>query len=115
MLEFTRRQLLSSLAVACATGRTLRLVEPALAADECNREPTAADLLYDSAQQATDKGLQFPADRQQPDGSCGPGSYNRDVAVSALSGMAFMAGGSTPGRGPYGAETEICLKYVLDN
>jgi hypothetical protein len=29
--------------------------------------------------------------------------------------MAFMAGGSTPGRGPYGDEVDLCLKYILDN
>ena len=33
--------------------------------------------------------------------------YRGNAAVTALSGLAFMAGGSTPGRGPYGPEVAI--------
>lgn len=105
----TRRQIISSLAATCIAGPAAR------AADDDNPERTAVEFLDTKTQEAINKGLAFLAERQQPDGSFGPGGYNRDVAVSALSGMAFMAGGSTPGRGPYGAETELCLKYVLDN
>jgi hypothetical protein len=45
----------------------------------------------------------------------GTGIYARNVAVVGLSGLAFMANGSTPGRGPYGHEVRACLRYILDN
>lgn len=109
MTNFTRRRCLQLLAAASFSGRSLR------GADDDNPERTALEFVNAPAQEAINKGLVFLASRQQPDGSFGPGGYNRDVAISALSGMAFMAGGSTPGRGPYGAEVELCLKYLLDN
>lgn len=108
-LDLTRRRCLQLLAAASLGGR------PSSAADDDNPERTAAEFVTTAAQEAIDKGLAFLASRQQPDGSFGPGGYNRDVAISALAGMAFMAGGSTPGRGPYGAEVDLCLKYLLDN
>ena len=37
------------------------------------------------------------------------------MAVCALAGMAMMAGGSTPGRGPYGAQVNRCVDYLLAN
>jgi len=80
-----------------------------------NPERTAGEMITPEAQKAIDSGLSFLADRQQADGSFGAGGYSRDVAIAGLAGMAFMAGGSTPGRGPYGAETERCVRYILDN
>ena len=41
--------------------------------------------------------------------------YRGNVAVSALAGMAMMAGGSTPGRGPYGGQVNRCVDYLLAN
>ncbi len=35
------------------------------------------------------------------------------VGVTALAGMAFLAGGHLPGRGEYGKEVEHCLDFVL--
>jgi len=41
-------------------------------------------------------------------------SANRGhVGVTALAGMAFLAGGHLPGRGQYGANVELCLAFVL--
>jgi len=67
------------------------------------------------AQQAIDKGLAFLATRQQDEGSFGVGGYSRNVAVAALSGMAFMSAGNMPGRGPYGAKVDKCVDFVLDH
>ena len=38
---------------------------------------------------------------------------NGHVGVTALAGMAFLAGGHLPGRGEYGANVERCLDFVL--
>lgn len=35
------------------------------------------------------------------------------VGVTALAGMAFLAGGHLPGRGEWGSNTERCLEFVL--
>jgi len=35
------------------------------------------------------------------------------VGVTALAGMAFLAGGHLPGRGEYGAELERCIDFIL--
>ncbi|HRV81973.1 MAG TPA: terpene cyclase/mutase family protein, partial [Planctomycetota bacterium] len=35
------------------------------------------------------------------------------VGVTALAGMAFLAGGHFPGRGPYGQNVERCLNFVV--
>jgi squalene cyclase len=37
------------------------------------------------------------------------------IGVTALAGMAFLAGGHLPGRGKYGALVKRTLKYVLDH
>jgi hypothetical protein len=77
-------------------------------------ERSAAALVTAETQQAIDNGLAYLAGRQNEDGSFGAAGYSRNVAVCALAGMAFMAGGSTPGRGPYGAEVNRCVRQLLD-
>lgn len=65
------------------------------------------------------KGLAWLAEQEGPsaDGSwpvpTGTGARAAPVAVSALSGLALMAGGHLPGRGPFGARVERGLDYVL--
>jgi len=63
-----------------------------------------------------DDGLSYLARTQNRDGSwSGRGGYSRNVGVSALACMAFMAGGSQPGRGPYGENIDRGLDFVLAN
>lgn len=81
--------------------------------DAANPETTASDLLTPRALQAIDKGLAYLAKRQQKDGSFGTGGYARNVGVCGLAGMAFLSAGSTPGRGPYGKQIDLCLEFVL--
>ena len=61
---------------------------------------------------ATDKGLQFLAATQLPDGSwptnCGPSTGITSVAV-----LAFMAKGNVPGQGPYGETLNRGIRFVL--
>ncbi len=67
------------------------------------------------AQPAIEKGLAFLAARQQNDGAFSSSGYGRNAAVCALAGMAWLAGGSTPDRGPHGAEVSRVTDYLLDH
>ena len=67
------------------------------------------------ARPAVEKGFKYLATRQQEDGAFSNSGYGRNAAVVALAGMAWLAGGSTPGRGPYGAEVGKVSEYLLDH
>ncbi|HHK41926.1 MAG TPA: prenyltransferase [Planctomycetaceae bacterium] len=58
-------------------------------------------------------GLDYLLDRQTEDGALGARGYRRNVAVVSLAGMAFLARGSTPGRGEYGAGVDRATRYIL--
>ncbi len=64
---------------------------------------------------AVDGGLKALAARQNADGSFGAATelFGRDPGVAGLCGVAFLASGSSPGRGPFGREIEKCVEYVL--
>jgi len=75
---------------------------------------------------AVERGLVWLADEQNQDGSWTArigyklnSGYEYTVAdrghvgVTALAGMAFLAGGHLPGRGAYGATVDACLDFVL--
>jgi prenyltransferase beta subunit len=71
-------------------------------------------LLTPQAEQAVSRGLMFLAGRQKPDGSIGKGrSFGRNVGVTSLCGMAFLAAGHTPGRGKYGRNVDKAIEFVL--
>jgi hypothetical protein len=67
------------------------------------------------ADRAIQSGLAWLAKQQEPNGSFGSGTYRGNIAVTSLAGLAFMAGGSSPGRGPYGANVDKALAYVMTN
>jgi hypothetical protein len=67
------------------------------------------------ARPAIEKGLKFLSSRQKEDGAFGASGYGRNAAVVALAGMSWLASGSTPGRGPYGAEVNRVTNYLLDH
>jgi hypothetical protein len=71
--------------------------------------------MMEPAQAAIDHGLGFLVSRQQEDGSLSTGGYGRNVAVVALSGMAWLASGSTPDRGPYGRQVSRVTDFLLDH
>jgi hypothetical protein len=52
---------------------------------------------------------------QRADGSFGDRGYDRGGAVAALAGMAMLAAGSTPGRGPYGESLTRCVDFLLEH
>ena len=59
------------------------------------------------------RGLESLAREQNDDGSFGVGRYNKNIAVTALSCLAFMADGNTPSRGKYRKNVEKGLEFVL--
>src|SRR5262245_5380209 len=61
---------------------------------------------------AVEKGLKFLATRQLEDGAFSTNGYGRNAAVVALAGMAWLSGGSTPGRGPFGTEIGRAADYL---
>ncbi len=72
-----------------------------------------AEMMTGETDRAIDKGLAWLGKQQNPDGSFGNGGYH--VAVTSLSGLAMMASGSSPGRGPYGPQIDRALLYVMNN
>ena len=82
-------------------------------------QPTAGNAfrqLFNSAtRKAIRDGLSYLASQQNEDGSFGTHDYNRNVAVCSLCGMAFLANGSTPGRGRYGSHLRRTVEYVLEH
>ena len=85
-----------------------------MAASACAAEErVAADIT--ALQSAVEKGLAFLATRQADDGSFSTSGYGRNAAVCALGGMAWLSGGSTPDRGPYGEEVSRVTDFLLDH
>jgi hypothetical protein len=74
-----------------------------------------ADLIAPEANEAIKRGLAYLAQRQLEDGSFGTSGNDTNVAVVALAGMAFLAEGSTPGRGEYGENLDRCIDFLLEN
>jgi squalene-hopene cyclase-like protein/prenyltransferase/squalene oxidase-like repeat protein len=89
---------------------------PAIAAEPpADQIPAATATISPPAQSAVTKGLDFLVSRQSDDGSFKTGGYGRNAAVCALSGMAWLASGSTPDRGPYGRELARTTDYLLEH
>jgi hypothetical protein len=85
------------------------------APSRASEPPAAAELITPEAERAIERGLTLLASQQNHDGSFGSGRYRGNAAVSALAGIAFLAGGSTPRRGPYGRTVDRCVDYLLDH
>lgn len=84
-----------------------------LAAVDTDVEREAGKLVTGATDKAIERGLAYIASRQDEDGSLGSGGYDRNAAVCALGGMAFVSSGSTPGRGPWGAHVQKCIDYLI--
>ena len=75
----------------------------------------AAEQVTVETDRAIEAGLAWLAKSQNGDGSFGSGGYRGNIAVTSLAGLAFMANGSSPGRGPYGSQIDRALLYVMEN
>lgn len=62
---------------------------------------------------AVKKGLKRLADIQQPNGSFGQGNGGVTIAMTGLSGLALVASGSTPDKGPYAVQVRKAMDYLL--
>ena len=79
-------------------------------------EKSGAEMITPKTAAAIKKGLEYLAGQQGDDGAVGGASgYGRNVAVCSLAGMAFIASGSTPNRGPYGKQVDRVLDFILAN
>jgi len=72
-------------------------------------------MITPQTQEAIDAGLAYLGANQNADGSFGTGHYRGNVAITALGGLAFMAGGHQPGRGRYGRNVTRALRNILSN
>jgi hypothetical protein len=93
-----------------AGGAALR----ALSDDALPDGSQARGMVTPAAQEAIDRGLAYLARQQHADGSFGTGQHRGNVAITSLCGLAFMAGGSQPGRGRHGRNVLRALQFVLD-
>jgi hypothetical protein len=71
------------------------------------------DMVTPATQRCIDRGLEYLVRKQRPDGSFGEGPYSGNVAITSIAGLAFMAAGHQPGRGPRGKVVIDALEYVL--
>lgn len=78
-----------------------------------DQERIAAELLKPATQQSIDRGLAWLGGRQTEEGYFKSSGFGRNAAVVSLSGIAFLAGGNTPGRGEYGLHINRCIGYLL--
>jgi len=89
------------------------------AAGEKVRELTLEELVTPETRRAIDRGLAYLAKKQERNGSArgafGTSNYSGSVGICGLGGLAFMAGGSTPGSGPYGREVDACADFIARN
>lgn len=79
-----------------------------------NVDTSGLEYITPATQQAINRGLEFLAINQNEDGALGSGSsYRRNVAVTALAGMAFLSAGNTPNRGKYGKQVEQAVQFLM--
>jgi hypothetical protein len=81
----------------------------------CAPAQSSNNELFAPAQPAAAKGLAFLAARQGDDGAFETNGFGRNAAVCALAGMAWLSGGSTPDRGPYGEEMARVTDFLLEH
>lgn len=114
--QSTSPRLLRWLAIACLP--VSLCVLPQSRADDTTRPSGGSrdsrGLITPRAEEGIASGLRWLADEQQADGSFGSVfAYDGNVGVAGLCGMAFLASGSTPDRGPYGETVSRSLDYVF--
>lgn len=108
--------------VGSAPGLTaLLLAALACSAIADSGDPPPADVVAEeelvtpAARQLIDRSLDYLSSRQRPDGSFGSGQWAGNIAVTALSGLAFLSSGSTPTEGPYQDHLARITDYVIAN
>jgi len=85
---------------------------PAESGASAQNKPLEGEMNPDLDQSVT-RGLVWLAAQQNPDGSFSGGRFGRNVAVTSLACLSFMADGHLPGRGEYGQVVKRGLDFVL--
>jgi hypothetical protein len=123
-MSFLARALILTVALSSCGLARAQAVDPA--ADDSNAGgPGQGVEITPRTLAAINRGLEYLAKHQQPQGywieSVGrkvneeyQGHLGPHVGVTALAGMAFLANGSTPGRGPYGDNVRRAVDWLLD-
>ncbi len=95
------------------TPRRLRQDEPK------ERIKSVDELVSAKTRSVIGQGLRYLASNQigegRSKGAFGNSGYAAGVAVTALSGLAFLCSGSTPVSGPYRANIRACTDFILRN
>lgn len=109
------------LSVSSSLLSLLCIISPA-PADSADSQPPAhrsdqpINEITPEQQTAVEKGLEYLASRQNNEGSFGnSGAYGATAAITALSGIAFMADGNLPGRGKYGDVVRKAVDFIVRN
>jgi hypothetical protein len=113
MPSIPRRQMLQALSVVAAS---VTLSTPArYVAGQGSADQVAARSLGGledvSVTSALQRGWDYLARVQQQDGQFA-GTMGGNVAIVSLAGLAWIAGGSLPERGPFGAQVQRCIDYI---
>lgn len=111
-LPVSRRNFLR-MAAGCGTAGTLAWAGHAQEAPAPAAADAGADFVTSETQAAIDRGLSSLARAQLSDGSFSDHFNGAAVGVTALAGLALMAGGHQPGRGRYGRVVSRAVDYVL--
>ncbi|HEX4053737.1 MAG TPA: prenyltransferase/squalene oxidase repeat-containing protein [Tepidisphaeraceae bacterium] len=108
---FVSSSLLALLCLASAA-----LADPPNAPPPAHRSDQPLSEITPQQQAAVEKGLEYLASRQNNEGSFGnSGAYGATAAITALSGIAFMADGNLPGRGKYGEVVRKAVNFICRN
>lgn len=100
-------------ALVAAASATQPDAGPPAAGGGSAQNNVAAGEITPALDAAVTKGLVHLASLQHEDGSFGSGRYGKNVAITSIACLAFMADGHLPGRGVYGDAVERGLEFVL--
>lgn len=92
---------------------TVSSLEPVTVGESAANNPLTGEM-NPEVDIAVARGLAALAREQNADGSFGRSQFGRNVAVTSLACLAFMADGNLPGRGAYGDVVQKGLEYVLN-
>jgi len=79
------------------------------------RPAASEDILYGPAEECVQRGLAYLAAAQDKSGAFGEGASHGNLAVTALCGLAVLAGGHHPGRSSFGAVVHKALRFILEH
>ena len=109
-----RRVVFAGMLSVCVSAALGQEREEAPAMAEEPNQVTGEELTPETVR-AIERGMKWLAAKQARDGSFGGGGMSAQSAVTSLSAIAFMSGGSLPGRGPYGENVEKAADYIMNS